>query len=148
MFEASCPWQCCASHWLWCCQDMIFLNLYFDLRSLNGHSPFYFTNLSFMTLMISRLTSKNGFIDWRMLTICRTKHGSIKWSPPQWCPLLLLGSAILPPSRVPERNLRTPYVVRTYSSFVSDQFPPRFRTYLSIPYITLFHLLHFRSPVD
>ena len=60
----------------------------------------------------------------------------------------LLGSAILPPSRVPERNLRTLYVVRTYSSFVSDQFPPRFRTYLSVPYITLFHLLHFRSPVD
>ena len=60
----------------------------------------------------------------------------------------VLGSAILPPSRVPEWNPRTPYVVHTYSSFVSDRFPPRFRTYLSIPYITLFHLLHFRSPVD
>ena len=60
----------------------------------------------------------------------------------------VLGSAILPPSRVPEQNPRTPYVVHTYSSFVSDRFLPRFRTYLSVPYITLFHLLHFRSPVD
>ena len=69
----------------------------------------------------------------------------------QWCslyPFPVLGSAILPPSRVPEWNPRTPYVVRTYSSFVSDRFPPRFRTYLSVLYITLFHLLHFRSPVD
>ena len=53
---------------------------------------------------------------------------------------LMLGSAILPPSRVPEWNPRTPYVVCTYSSFVSDRFPPRFQTYLSVPYITLFHL--------
>ena len=42
----------------------------------------------------------------------------------------LLGSAILPPSRVPKQNPRTLYVVRTYLSFVSNQFPPRFRTYL------------------
>ena len=60
----------------------------------------------------------------------------------------VLGSVILPPSRVPKRNPRTPYVVHTYLSFVSDRFPPHFRTYLSVLYITLFHLLHFRSPVD
>ena len=42
----------------------------------------------------------------------------------------LLGSVILPPSRVPEWNLRTLQVVRTYLSFVSDWFPPCFRTYL------------------
>ena len=64
------------------------------------------------------------------------------------CIFPVLGSVILPPSRVPKWNPRTPYVVCTYSSFVSDRFPPRFRTYLSVPYITLFHLLHFRSPVD
>ena len=43
---------------------------------------------------------------------------------------LLLGSAILPPSRVPKWNPRTPYVVRIYLSFVSDWYPPRFWTYL------------------
>ena len=42
----------------------------------------------------------------------------------------MLGSAILPPSRVPEWNPRTLYVVCTYLSFISDWFPPRFQTYL------------------
>ena len=50
----------------------------------------------------------------------------------------VLGSVILPPSHVPERNPRTPYVVRTYLSFVSDWFPPRFWTYL--PH-TVHHLI-------
>ena len=49
----------------------------------------------------------------------------------------LLGSAILLPSHVSEWNPRTPYVVRTYSPFVSDRFPPHLRTYLSVPYITI-----------
>ena len=38
--------------------------------------------------------------------------------------LSLLGSAILPPSRIPEQNPRTPYVVCIYLSFVSDRFLP------------------------
>ena len=50
----------------------------------------------------------------------------------------VLGSAILPPSRVPEQNPRTLYVVRTYLSFVSDQFPPCFQTYLPC---TVYHLI-------
>ena len=43
----------------------------------------------------------------------------------------VLGSAILPPSHVPKQNPRTPYIVHTYLSFVSDWFPPRFQTYLT-----------------
>ena len=57
----------------------------------------------------------------------------------------LLGSAILPPSRVPERNPRTPYVVCIYLSFVSDRFPPRIRT---SPLRTIYHYMshpHFHS---
>ena len=57
----------------------------------------------------------------------------------------MLGSAILPPSRVPEWNPRTPYVVCIYLSFVSDQFLPRIRT---SPLRTIYHYIshpHFRS---
>ena len=51
---------------------------------------------------------------------------------------LLLGSAILPPSCIPERNPRTPYVVCIYLSFVSDWFPPCIRT---SPLRTIYHIL-------
>ena len=52
--------------------------------------------------------------------------------------MVVLGSAILPPSRIPERNPRTLYVVCTYLSFISNRFPPRFQTYLSR---TVHHLI-------
>ena len=51
---------------------------------------------------------------------------------------VVLGSVILPPSRIPEWNPRTLYVVHTYLSFVSGRFPPRFRTY---PSCTVHHLI-------
>ena len=65
----------------------------------------------------------------------------------------LLGSAILPPSHVPKQNLRTLYVVRTYLSFISDQFPPCFRPVSTLlpdlsppcctsPYFTFFTSIH------
>ena len=52
---------------------------------------------------------------------------------------LVLGSAILPPSHIPERNLKTPYVVCLYLSFTSEWFPPHIWTYPPILYITLSH---------
>ena len=55
---------------------------------------------------------------------------------------LVLGSAILPPSRIPEWNPRTQYVVHIYLSFASDRFPPRIRTsLLHAIYITVYRIL-------
>ena len=58
--------------------------------------------------------------------------------------VVVLGSAILPPSHVPERNLMVPYVVRPGLSFASEWLPLCFWTsYLITPftYFTSVHLL-------
>ena len=57
---------------------------------------------------------------------------------------IVLGSAILPPSRVPEWNPMVPYVVHPCLSSASVRLPPHFRTYhLCHPFtiITSVHLV-------
>ena len=58
-------------------------------RSLNRHFLFTSQIVSLMTFMISRFMVRMGLLSG-MPTDCRTKHGPIRWSPPQQCPLLSL----------------------------------------------------------
>ena len=47
------------------------------LHSFLEYFPFHFINVSFMTLKTSRLTNKTDLL-WKMLTVYRTKRGSIR----------------------------------------------------------------------
>ena len=74
--------------------DIFELLFWTILRSLNKQLSFTSQTLSLHTadvsLMALRFHELQSRTDWLlgMLTSCRTKHGSINWSLPQWRPLL------------------------------------------------------------
>ena len=99
-WEGSGSWQWWVFHWWHLAvqvEDLIKPSLsghdIFDflfqpiLCSLNGHSPFLLPTFSLWLLRFHDLRTRTGLL-WKVLTIGRTKHGSIRWSPPQWHPLL------------------------------------------------------------